>query len=211
MKNKQTYSLMKGRRLISSNAQRCFGLVVCAIGCLCLWLVSCSTTKNLPEGEVLYTGVKKIDVVNEDKSSDGVEALTEIEAALSYPPNNALLGSSSVRLPLPIGLWAYNALVNKRGKLNHWLFRKLAAKPVYINTVNPDVRTKVANNLLREYGYFTGGVSYQTNVDAKNPRKATISYQVEMNKPYTYDSVVYLRLRHRIDTLVQKNIGATLL
>jgi outer membrane protein assembly factor BamA len=211
MKKRQTYSLMKGRRLILSNAQRCFGLIVCVVGCLCLWLVSCSTTKNLPEGEVLYTGVKKIDVVNEDKSSDGVEALTEIEAALSYPPNNALLGSSSVRLPLPIGLWAYNALVNKRGKLNHWLFRKLAAKPVYINTVNPDVRTKVANNLLHEYGYFTGGVSYQTNVDAKNPRKATISYQVEMNKPYTYDSVVYVRLRHRIDTLVQKNIDATLL
>ena len=25
-------------------------------------LASCSTTKNLPEGEVLYTGIKKIEV-----------------------------------------------------------------------------------------------------------------------------------------------------
>lgn len=55
-------------------------------------LASCSTTKNLPEGEVLYTGIKKIEVTNEDKSKEGEEALTEIEAALAYPPNNALLG-----------------------------------------------------------------------------------------------------------------------
>lgn len=208
MKDRQTYSVMK---VVSANVKKRFGSFACTIGFFCLLMVSCSTTKNLPEGEVLYTGIKKIDVVNGDKSTDGVGALAEIEAALSYPPNNALLGSSSVRVPVPFGLWTYNALVNKRGKLNHWLFRKLAAKPVYINTVNPDVRTKVANNLLREYGYFTGSVSYQTHVDVRNLRKATISYRVEMNRPYTYDSVVYVRLRHRIDTLMQKNIGATLL
>ena len=81
-------------------------------------LASCSTTKNLPEGEVLYTGIKKIEVTNEDKSKEGEEALTEIEAALAYPPNNALLGSSSIRIPLPFGLWMYNAFVNRKGKMD---------------------------------------------------------------------------------------------
>ena len=85
-------------------------------------LASCSTTKNLPEGEILYTGIKKIEVTNEDKSKEGEEALTEVEAALAYPPNNALLGSSSIRVPLPFGLWVYNAFVNKKGKLNQWIF-----------------------------------------------------------------------------------------
>ena len=33
----------------------------------------------------------------------------EIEAVLAYPPNNSFFGSSRVRTPLPIGLWAYNA------------------------------------------------------------------------------------------------------
>lgn len=33
-------------------------------------LASCSTTKNLPEGEILYTGIKKIEVTNEDKSKE---------------------------------------------------------------------------------------------------------------------------------------------
>ena len=174
-------------------------------------LASCSTTKNLPEGEVLYTGIKKIEVTNEDKSKEGEEALTEIEAALAYPPNNALLGSSSIRIPLPFGLWMYNAFVNRKGKVGKWIFNKLASKPVFINTVNPEVRTKVAYNLLREYGYFNGATSYEVEPDPKNPKKAKISYKVEMNNAYTYDSIAYVRLRHRIDTLVQRNIGDRLL
>ena len=77
-----------------------------------LLLSSCSTTKNLPEGAVLYTGIKKIEVKNEDKTKPGEAALEEVEAALAYPPNNALLGSSSIRMPFPFGLWVYNAFVN---------------------------------------------------------------------------------------------------
>ena len=176
-----------------------------------LALASCSTTKNLPADEVLYTGIKKIEVADQDKSADGEEALAEVEAALSYPPNNALLGSSSIRVPFPFGLWMYNAFVNKKGKIGQWIFKKLAAKPVYINTVNPDVRTKVAYNLLREYGYFNGNVSYKVDPDPKNSKKAKLSYSIDMKTPYTYDSISYVRLRHRIDTLVQRNIGSTLL
>ncbi len=51
---------------------------------LCL-LAGCSTTKNLPEGETLYVGVKNINVINEDKTPAGVQTLEEVEAALSYP------------------------------------------------------------------------------------------------------------------------------
>lgn len=65
---------------------------------LCL-LAGCSTTKNLPEGETLYVGVKNINVINEDKTPAGVQTLEEVEAALSYPPNNAILGSNSCVFP----------------------------------------------------------------------------------------------------------------
>lgn len=49
---------------------------------LCL-LAGCSTTKNLPEGETLYVGVKNMNVINEDKTPAGVQTLEEVEAALS--------------------------------------------------------------------------------------------------------------------------------
>lgn len=178
---------------------------------LILLLASCSTTKNLPEGEVLYTGIKKIEVTHEDKTNAGEDALSEVEAALSYPPNNALLGSSSIRVPFPFGLWVYNAFAKKEGKLGKWIFEKLAAKPVFVSTVNPEVRVKVGQNLLKEYGYFNGNTAFQVDPDPKNPKKAKISYQVEMNNAWTYDSIRYVRMRHLMDTLIQNTVGERLL
>ena len=165
---------------------------------------SCSTTKNLPEGAVLYTGISKIEIQQPDASEAGRSTVEEVEAALAYPPNNALLGSSSVRVPFPFGLWVYNAFVNKEGKVSRWIFNKLAAKPVLISTVNPDVRVKVARNLLNEYGYFNGATSYALVPDKKDPRKAKIAYQVTMNQSYTIDSILYVRMRNRVDSLLPR-------
>ena len=176
-----------------------------------LLLSSCSTTRNLPEGAVLYTGIKKIEATDEDKTKAGQDALAEVEAALAYPPNNALLGSSSIRIPFPFGLWMYNAFVNKKGKVGQWIFKKLASKPVLISTVNPEVRVKVGSNLLREYGYFDGATSYEILPDPKNPRKAKLGYAIAMNHPYTLDSIQYVRIRHRADSLIATNIGNSIL
>ncbi|MCD8193517.1 MAG: BamA/TamA family outer membrane protein, partial [Tannerellaceae bacterium] len=170
---------------------------------ICLLATGCSTTKNLPEGEVLYTGLKKTEVTEEDHSQAGDEALREAEASLRYPPNNALLGSSSIRFPLPIGLWIYNGFVNKKGKVGQWIFKRFAAKPVYISTVNPELRAKVAHNVLRENGYFNNYTDYEVIPDPKNERKASIRYYLEMNNPYLYDSIQYVHLRHRIDTIIE--------
>ena len=202
MENKDIlYRLLNGR-----------GCVIASIfTTLILLSSSCSTTKNLPEGEVLYTGIKKIEVTDEDKTTAGEDALAEVEGALAYPPNNALLGSSSIRVPLPFGLWVYNAFVNKKGKIGKWIFDKLAAKPVFVSTVNPEVRIKVAQNLLKEYGYFNGTTSFQVDTNPKNAKKAKLIYQVAMNHPYTYDSIRYVRMRHRMDTLIQNTIGERLL
>lgn len=122
---------------------------------------------------------------------------------MAYPPNNALLGSSSIRFPLPFGLWIYNAFVNKEKKFGKWIFKKLAAKPVLISTVNPEVRVKVANNLLNEYGYFNGNAHFTVLPDPKNPRKAKLSYQVAMNNPYTIDSVQYIHMHNQADSLIE--------
>ena len=67
------------------------------------------------------------------------------------------------------------------------MFNRLAANPpVFISTVNPEVRIKVATNLLRDYGYFNGKVTYETLVDKKDSLKASILYTVDMKNPYFY-------------------------
>lgn len=74
------------------------------------------------------------------------------------------------------------------------MFNRLAANPpVFISTVNPEVRIKVATNLLRDYGYFNGKVTYETLVDKKDSLKASILYTVDMKNPYFIDTVYYQR------------------
>lgn len=174
-------------------------------------LTACSTTRHLPEGEILYTGIKNIDITDPAPGKEGEAALLEVEGALSYPPNNALFGSSTTRIPLPIGLWIYNGFSRYKKGIGKWIFDKFAAKPVFINTVNPDVRISVSRNMLRENGYFDGNVSYEIIPDKKDSLKAKINYRVEMNQAYTYDSIQYMRMRHFADTLIKENIHESLL
>ena len=178
----------------------------------CCFFTACSTTKNLPEGETLYTGIDKLEVVNEDKTPAGVLALTEVEAALAYAPNNAILGSSSLRWPLPLGLWVYNGFEkyqDKRG-LGRWIFDHLGSSPVLMSSVNGETRAKVATNLLRDYGYFNGSVSYE-EVPQKDPKKAKVSYVIDMARPYFLDSIAYLKYPAYADSLIHATLPQSVL
>ena len=159
--------------------------------CIACLLVACSTTDHLPEGEKLYTGVKKMKVHGQKGTPAEDVAVTEVKAALAYKPNGSLLGSSSKRSPLQVGLWIYNAYVDKPRKgFNKWMFNSFAGTPVTISSVSPETRTKVATNILQNYGYFRGNVDY-TLIDQKNPRKQRIAYDIHLGEPYLYDSIRY--------------------
>ena len=182
------------------------------VGLLCILWSACSTTKNLPEGEILYTGIEKLEVVNEDKTLAGITALTEVEAALAYAPNNAIFGSSSLRWPIPFGLWVYNGFEkyqNKKG-VGRWIFDHLGKSPVLMSSVNGETRAKVATNLLRDYGYFNGSVSFQ-EVPQKNPKESKVSYIINMAQPYFLDSIAYLKFPHYADSLIQSTLSQSVL
>ena len=182
------------------------------VGLLCILLSACSTTRNLPEGETLYTGIDKLEVVNEDKTLAGVTALTEVEAALAYAPNNAILGSSSLRWPVPFGLWVYNAFEQYQDKkgVGRWIFDHLGKSPVLMSSVNGETRAKVATNLLHDYGYFNGTVSYQ-EVPQKNPKEVKVNYIIDMVQPYFLDSIAYLKYPHYADSLIQSTRSQSVL
>ena len=151
-------------------------------------LAACSTTKHLPEGEVLYTGQKSTIFLNPGKTSVGETAMVEVEAALYKAPNNSIFG---IRYPFPLGLWVYNSFQKYEKGPGKWIFDKFAAAPVLLSTVNPDIRRKAAANLLRDYGYFNGKVSYKTFVNPKDSLKVKLQYTVDMRNPYFIDTVCY--------------------
>lgn len=168
-----------------------------------LLLAGCSTTKHLPEGEILYTGQKPMIVLNRSKTPMGEIAMEEVEAALAKAPNNALLGSSTWRYPFPLGLWVYNGFQKYEKGFGKWIFNKFAATPVLMSAVNPDIRQKAAVNLLRDYGYFNGSVSYETFTDPKDSLKAKLQYTVDMRNPYFIDTVSYHGFNQRTTRVME--------
>lgn len=175
-----------------------------------LGFAGCSTTKNLPEGETLYTGIKRIEINEKDESANGEKTIEEVTAAVSVAPNNSFLGSAKYRIPIPFGLWIYNNFQKYEKGLGRWIFRKMAATPVTVSSVNPDTRVKIASNLLKDYGYFNGNVTYTVD-STRNPRAVKLSYQIDMGKPYYIDTVLYEGFTGRADSLIRKHFDERLI
>lgn len=132
----------------------------------------------------------------------------QVDAVLEYAPNNSLFGSAYHRFPVPTGLWAYNAFVNKTSGFAKWMYKTFAGEPVLISSVNPDTRVKVATNTLHNYGYFHGNVKYLIEPQ-KNRRKAKMNYFVTPGKVFRLDTISYENFPPEADTLIRQSIKGT--
>ena len=172
-----------------------------------LLAVSCSTTRRLGADDILYTGVKKIEI----NTPEGVKAAPglagDIKDAVNVAPNNCLI-SPYLRYPFPLGLWVYNNWSNPPKGFRHWLYEKLVAEPVLISDVRPEVRTEMIDEILDNNGYFRGHASFEL-LQGKNKKKARILYKISTGPEYLIDSVELLpdtcRLNHLIDSVAAKS------
>ena len=178
-----------------------------------VWLFllgACSTTRRIPEGEVLYTGVKHLRILPDS----GVVLSTAAEDAarepLSVAPNNPLY-SPYVRTPLPIGLWAWNYCYSPREKgFKYWFYKRLAKEPVLISKVQPGVRSQVAVQALENFGYFGSRVMDSLRYRKKG-RKAKIDYTLHIAPPWFYGSISYPQVNGPMSTLVDSLRATSLL
>lgn len=171
-----------------------------------LLLHGCSTTRRIPDDEILYNGLKKVEFI-EDSVKIPSALQTSIKDAVDVPPNNywKLLGW---HYPFPLGLWVYNNWSNPPKGLKHWLYEKLVAEPVLISDVRPEVRTRMIDEMLDNNGYFRGKATYEL-VKGRNPKKAKILYSVTPGDPYPIEFVEWLpdtsALNHMIDSLAHRD------
>ena len=172
---------------------------------------ACSTTSRLTEGETLYTGVKKFDIVTTDNEKLPSELLSNLKEAIDVAPNNAMpFMSPYMRYPFPLGLWVYNSIPDTAKGFKGWLYRNLAKDPVLISDVRPETRIMMLKDILDNNGYFASTASYDLNYNKKNPKMASITYRVDVSRPYLIDSVQYIGntanpLAQFIDSLARKS------
>ena len=156
---------------------------------LLLILIGCSTTKRIADDEVLYTGVKKMEIIPDSGVKIADAAASDVRSTLSVAPNNPLF-SPYIRTPFPIGLWVWNYMEPKREKgLKHWIYEKLAKEPVLISTVQPELRMRVVKDILGNNGYFGAKADYELIYNKRNPKKARIKYRIEVPEAYTLDTI----------------------
>ena len=179
--------------------------IIAAIAAAIL-VTGCSTTKRLGKDDILYTGLKGVDITTPGHEPFPAGVASTLEEAVSVKPNNSLLGSAKYRIPIPYGLWVYNNWPNPPKGFKHWIYEKLAEEPVLVSDVRPEVRVHMLDKLLDDNGYFSGTSSYEL-VQKKNKKKASILYRIESGRPYLLDSIELLpdttHLYHLIDSVAR--------
>lgn len=174
-------------------------------------VASCSLTSHLPAGEVLYTGVNRID----HHPVDTIDArVSEVVAtALEVAPNSALLGSAYHMSPLPVGLWLYNGLFTERETgLRHWMWSHFKSDPTLVSQVNPELRARAAVAALKDEGYFDAAVGYEVVPDRKDSLKAQIAYDVTYRHQSRLGQITYIPSRRaRVDSIIRHTLDQSLL
>ena len=175
---------------------------ICCYMILLLLLTACSTTKNVPDDDQLFVGLKKIKYENYEACDHATTTQEEIEAALATAPNGALFGSSYYRTPFAPSLWIWNMFSGSNGMFAKWMTSSFGKAPVLMSWVNPTLRASVAQSVLRNHGYFQGSVGFET-ITQKNPKKAKIAYTVDMGRLYTIDSLEYIGFPAAADSMIR--------
>ena len=167
-------------------------------------------TKNIPEDDQLFTGLKKIVYEDYEQNDNFLTAQTEVEAALATAPNGSIFGSSYYRMPFSFGVSVWNTYSKKDTPFARWMTKSFGKQPVLMSWVNPELRALVAQNVLRNHGYFDGHVGFET-IQQSNPKTAKIQYTVRPGRLCYLDSVGYFGFPAEADTLIKGSLSEALI
>lgn len=165
--------------------------------------VSCSNTKFLKEGQMLYTG-GEVKVENDSLSKkEKNELKAALEENLVPKPNSKLLG-------LRPKLYFYNiAKEPKKDKgFNYWLKYKVGEKPVLLGDVDREFNRKIIENYSENKGYFNAKATYDTV--SKN-KKAQVIYTLRPGARYLVSNVKFQQDSTLINREIQNFANKTLL
>lgn len=178
---------------------------------LALFAISCSNTRYLPEGELLYTGAKVKIEGNETSNKENKALKTALKNIVRPKPNSSILG-------LRPKLYIYNIVgtPKKEKGLRYWLKTKVGEPPVLYSKVDLEYNKSVLQNFVENNGYFNAHTSADST---RSGKKATAEYSVKPRKQYkirevkfpTDSSVISTAVRNtRHRSLLKKDQGYSL-
>ncbi|MFV8327342.1 BamA/TamA family outer membrane protein [Flavobacterium sp. ZS1P14] len=176
-----------------------------------LFASSCSSTKFLAEGELLYTGATVKVEGNEITKKEKKALKTALKDILRPKPNSSFLG-------LRPKLYLYNlaGTPKKEKGWRYWLKNKVGEPPVLYSQVDLEYSKSVLQNFSENAGYF----NTRTTADStRHGKKATAEYSIKPGKQYkirevkfpTDSSIISSAVRNtRRRSLLKKDDGYSL-
>lgn len=166
-------------------------------------VISCSNTKFLKDGQMLYTGAEvkiESDTLSKKEKSELQSALEE---NLTPKPNSSFLG-------LRPKLYAYNATSEpkKEKGLKYWLKYKFGEEPVLLGDVDREFNKDIIVNYSENKGYFNAKAKYDTV--SKN-KKAQVIYTLNPGARYLISNVNFPQDSTLINSEIQNLKAKTLL
>jgi outer membrane protein insertion porin family len=166
-----------------------------------LLVSACSTTKNLPTGQKLYTGAE-IKFTDKDITKKEQSLLKSDLQGLLRPKPNGKIG------PFRIKLWIYEKFkTNKTKGLKHWLMTK-GEPPVLVSAVDLVQNSNILQNRLQNRSYFQAQVTGDT-VGKEKVAKAV--YSVSAGPSYKYRNIIWPSSKDPLDTAVAGTSAQTIL
>ncbi|WP_265429775.1 BamA/TamA family outer membrane protein [Chryseobacterium sp. YIM B08800] len=166
-------------------------------------VISCSNTKFLKDGQMLYTGAE-VKIENDSLSKKEKSALqSALEESLTPKPNSSFLG-------LRPKLYAYNATKEpkKEKGLKYWLKYKFGEEPVLLGDVDREFNKDIIVNYSENKGYFNAKAKYDTV--SKN-KKAQVIYTLNPGARYLISNVNFPKDSTLINSEIQNLKEKTLL
>ena len=161
--------------------RRLEGILICVAVALSLlaMLASCSSTKHVPQGELL---LDKVDI-NIADPHNAVES-SELTNYLRQNANHRVLGGLKLQL----------AFYNMSGKdstkwINRWI-QRVGTPPVIYDSTLTNASVEQLHTALSNRGFMNNTVSSRVSSDSVK-RKARVTYDITLGEPYYISSISY--------------------
>ena len=144
-------------------------------------IVSCSSTKHVPDGYLLLDKVR-INILDRENENDINKQ--ELTNYLRQTENHKVLGGFKMQL----------AIYNISGKdssnwFNKWI-RRVGAPPVIYDSTLTIASENQLQRALNNKGYLKSQVTSEVVTNPKK-KKAQVTYNITLNQPYTIRSITY--------------------
>jgi outer membrane protein insertion porin family len=168
-----------------------------------LFVASCSGTRNLPEGELLYVAAKVKVEGNETPKKERKALKADLQELVRPKPNSSFLGFRP-----KLVIYKLAGTPKKQKGFRYWLKTKVGEAAVYYSKVDLEYNKKVLQNFVENHGYFN---SRSTADSTRSGKRATANYTVIPKSQYKIREVKFPEDSTVLSSAVAKTINKSLL